>query len=59
LFKWNYSSPQQKNYLRPEFQYWAEAFETYQRTAKSETAVVPEVKVQEVKGRSRNNLVAK
>ena len=37
----------------PEFQYGAEVFEAYQQTAKAETAVVAEVKVQEVKGKSR------
>ena len=37
----------------PEFQYGAEAFEAYQQSAKAEQAVVPEVKVQEVKGKSR------
>ncbi len=36
-----------------EFQYGADAFEAYQQTAKAETAVVSEVKVQEVKGKSR------
>jgi len=37
----------------PEFQYGAEAFEAYQQTEKAETAVVSEIKVQEVKGKSR------
>ena len=37
----------------PEFQYGADAFEAYQQSGKAETAVVAEVKVQEVKGKSR------
>ena len=37
----------------PEFQYGAEAFEAYQQTEKAETAVVSEIRVQEVKGKSR------
>lgn len=37
----------------PEFQYGAEAFEAYQQTERAETAVVSEIKVQEVKGKSR------
>jgi len=37
----------------PEFQYGADAFEAYQQSGKAETAVVSEVKVQEVKGKSR------
>ena len=37
----------------PEFQYGAEAFEAYQQSGKAETAVVAEVKVQDVKGKSR------
>ena len=37
----------------PEFQYGAEAFEAYQQSGKAETAVVSEVKVPEVKGKSR------
>lgn len=36
-----------------EFQYGADAFEAYQQIAKTETAVVSEVKVQEVKIKSR------
>ncbi len=38
---------------RNEFHYGAEAFEAYQQTAKAETAVLSEVKVQEVKGKRR------
>lgn len=37
----------------PEFQYGADAFEAYQQSGKAETAVASEVKVQEVKGKSR------
>lgn len=37
----------------PEFQYGAEAFEAYQQTAKTKKAMVSEVKVPEVKGKSR------
>ena len=37
----------------PEFQYGADAFEAYQQSGKAETAVVSEVKMQEVKGKSR------
>ena len=37
----------------PEFQYGAEAFEAYQQSGKAETTVVVEVKVQDVKGKSR------
>ncbi|MGN0346261.1 MAG: DUF6674 family protein [Lachnospiraceae bacterium] len=37
----------------PEFQYGADAFEAYQQSGKAETAVVSEVKVQEVKSKSR------
>ena len=37
----------------PEFQYGAEAFEAYQQTVKAETAVMSEVKVPEVKGKSQ------
>ena len=36
-----------------EFQYRAEAFEAYQQSGKAETTVVVEVKVQDVKGKSR------
>ena len=36
-----------------EFQYGADAFEAYQQSGKVETAVVAEVKVSEVKGKSR------
>lgn len=36
-----------------EFQYGAEAFEAYQQSGKAETTVVVEVKVQDVKGKSR------
>ena len=37
----------------PEFQYGADAFEAYQQSGKAETVVGSEVKVQEVKGKSR------
>lgn len=37
----------------PEFQYGAEAFETYQQSVKAEAVVVPEVKKPEIKGKSR------
>ena len=37
----------------PELQYGADAFEAYQQSGKAETAVVSEVKVQEVKSKSR------
>lgn len=37
----------------PEFQYGADAFEAYQQSGKAETAVAAEVKVSEVKSKSR------
>ena len=37
----------------PEFQYGADAFEAYQQSGKAETETVSEVKVQEIKGKSR------
>ena len=37
----------------PEFQYGSEAFEAYQQSGKAETETVSEVKVQEIKGKSR------
>ena len=37
----------------PEFQYGADAFEAYQQLGKAETETVSEVKVQEIKGKSR------
>ena len=36
-----------------EYEYGADAFEAYQQSGKAETAVVAEVKVQDVKGKSR------
>ena len=37
----------------PKFQYGADAFEAYQQSGKAETETVSEVKVQEIKGKSR------